>query len=320
MSGSPARAHADQVRAVLQDGAAAARSVVAASWRRSMTQYGLDPENRRAPWRMTEAELREARERMEPLIQLAQPSMDRLFQAVGGIGCCVLLTDRNGVPVERRGAPADDTQFRDWGLWTGTVWSEAQEGTNGIGTCIAEQRALTIHRDQHFHTRNAGLSCSTVPIFDEEGRLTAAIDVSSCRADLTEGFTGLIAAAAGEAARRIEERNFRRAFPRARIVLADDRAPGALLAIDADDLVIGATRAARLALNISPGRLRQPLPAADLLGSGGPATDLLQAERSAVQHALARAGGNVSAAAEALGISRATLHRKLRRLGLRGAN
>ncbi|MDT8267159.1 GAF domain-containing protein, partial [Roseomonas sp. DSM 102946] len=160
MSGSPARAHADQVRAVLQDGAAA-RSVVAASWRRSMTQYGLDPENHRGPWRMTEAELREARARMEPLIQLAQPSMDRLFQAVGGIGCCVLLTDRNGVPVERRGAPADDAQFRDWGLWTGTVWSEAQEGTNGIGTCIAEQRALTIHRDQHFHTRNAGLSCST---------------------------------------------------------------------------------------------------------------------------------------------------------------
>lgn len=113
MSGSPARAHADQVRAVLQDGAAA-RSVVAASWRRSMTQYGLDPENHRGPWRMTEAELREARARMEPLIQLAQPSMDRLFQAVGGIGCCVLLTDRNGVPVERRGAPADDAQFRDW--------------------------------------------------------------------------------------------------------------------------------------------------------------------------------------------------------------
>ena len=35
-----------------------------------------------------------------------------------------------------------------------------------------------------------------------------------------------------------------------------------------------------------------------------------------MQRALARSDGNVSAAAQALGISRATLHRKLGRLGL----
>ena len=40
----------------------------------------------------------------------------------------------------------------------------------------------------------------------------------------------------------------------------------------------------------------------------------------AVQRALARSDGNVSAAAEALGISRATLHRKLRRLDLHRAH
>jgi transcriptional regulator of acetoin/glycerol metabolism len=40
----------------------------------------------------------------------------------------------------------------------------------------------------------------------------------------------------------------------------------------------------------------------------------------AVQRALARSDGNVSAAAEALGISRATLHRKLRRLDLNRAH
>ena len=45
-----------------------------------------------------------------------------------------------------------------------------------------------------------------------------------------------------------------------------------------------------------------------------------QAERAAVQRALARSDGNVSAAAEALGISRATLHRKLRRLDLHRAH
>ena len=54
----------------------------------------------------------------------AQGSIDRLYLAVGGVGCCVLLADTNGVPLDRRGAAGDDRSFYDWGLWTGSVWSE----------------------------------------------------------------------------------------------------------------------------------------------------------------------------------------------------
>jgi transcriptional regulator of acetoin/glycerol metabolism len=57
------------------------------------------------------------------------------------------------------------------------------------------------------------------------------------------------------------------------------------------------------------------LPAGDLIGGRGE-DDLGRSERAVLQRALARAGGNVSAAAAALGLSRATVHRKLKRLGL----
>ncbi|RWK27712.1 GAF domain-containing protein, partial [Mesorhizobium sp.] len=228
--------HADRIQAAIASNAAA-KSALVASWRRSSSLHRLDPADCSSPRYLTQAELGQARQRIEPLIQAAQSSLDRLYLAVGGVGCCVLLADHDGVPVERRGAPADDETFHSWGLWTGAVWNEESEGTNGIGTCLVEQRALTIHRDQHFHTRNTGLSCTTAPIYDHRGDLVAALDVSSCRADLTEAFANLISVAVVDAARRIEAENFKMAFPDARIMLAPvtDKGSGALIAVDPDD-------------------------------------------------------------------------------------
>ncbi|MDX8436527.1 helix-turn-helix domain-containing protein [Mesorhizobium abyssinicae] len=318
MIGRQSVVHADHVQASIAR-SDAAHSALVASWRRSLQLHRLDPAERKAPRRLTEAELMLARQRMEPLARAAEASLNRLYLAVGGVGCCVMLADRNGIPIERRGAVADDETFDEWGLWTGTVWSEDAEGTNGIGTCIAEQRALTIHRDQHFFSRNTLLSCTTAPVYDHEGNLAAALDVSSCRSDLTEGFVQLIAVAVGDAARRIEAENFRMVYSSARILLAPvaERGAGAFIAVDADDLVVGATRSARLALGITREALAKGLLAADLLGDAAKTSeDLDDAERGVVQRAIARTGGNVSAAAQNLGISRATLHRKLARFGI----
>jgi transcriptional regulator of acetoin/glycerol metabolism len=312
--------HADRVQSALASNEAA-QSALVASWKRSATLHNLDPASRNRPKRLSDAELKLARERIEPLVMAAQPSLDRLHQAVGAAGCCLLLADSKGVPVERRGAAGDDDIFEDWGLWTGTVWSEESQGTNGIGTCLVEKRALTIHRDQHFFSCNTLLSCTTAPVFDQEGKLVAALDASSARPDLTVSFVSLVAMAVADAARRIEAENFRLAFPAARIVLppTGDRVAGALLAVDAEDMVVGATRAARLAFGLNDQILAAGLRASRLLGSED-SDDLMEAERRVLERTLARAGGNVSAAARLLGISRATMHRKLNRAGIgRGA-
>ena len=195
MDGSMPRHHAARVEAAIASGQAA-RSALVASWRRSSRLHHLDPAGRGLPLRLSETELRQARERIAPLLAAAQGAMDRLYQAVGAAGCCVLLADGEGVPVDRRGASADDATFESWGLWTGALWSEEHEGTNGIGTCVVEQRPLTIDRDQHFFTRNTLLSCTAVPIYDHEAAFAGVLDVSSCRADRTDAFSNLIALAA----------------------------------------------------------------------------------------------------------------------------
>jgi transcriptional regulator of acetoin/glycerol metabolism len=313
-----ASVHAGQIAEAVASGAAS-RSALVASWRRSAELHRLDPTSAAPTRRLTEARLAEARQAAERLLNVAGPALDRLFLAIGGAGCSTVFADREGVSLDRRGDVADDRTFDAWGLWTGAVWSEEAEGTNGIGTCLIEQRAVTIHRGQHFFTRNTLLSCTTAPIFDECGRLAAALDVSSCRADHTEQFIRVIGMAVGEAAKRIEAEYFRHAFPRARIVVAPttEKLGPALLAIDADDLVVGATRAARGAFAITAAAIAAGLPAEAVLAEErSDSEDFAAAERAVLRRALARADGNVSKAAATLGVSRATLHRKMRRLGV----
>lgn len=296
-------------------------SALVASWRRSSVTHKLDPASYRPPQWITDTQFREARQSLDELTRVADVVLDRLFNAIGGAGCSVLLADSNGVPVARRGAPADDKAFHSWGLWPGTVWSEESEGTNGIGTCLVEQRPLAIHRSQHFLARNTLMSCTAAPIFDHQGKLVAALDVSSCRADLIEEFIPLIAVAVSDAARRIEAENFRISFPRARITIApvaDHHTAAALIATDNDDIVVGANRSARLQLGITQAAIDKGMAAGPLIKGMTHAVDtgdaFAEAERGVLYRALAEADGNVTAAAQALGISRATLHRKMKRM------
>ena len=313
--------HADLVFSTASSDSAVARSFVAASWSRSLNYHHLDPDTPQAPERLTGRELDQAREQAGRLLSIARPAMTRLLQTVGDSGCCVLLTDADGVVLERQGSPSHDPAFNRWGLWTGAVWSEAAEGTNGIGTCLAERRQVMIHRSEHFFARNTAMSCMDAPIHDHEGRLAAVLDISSCRADDTEGFMVLLQAAVVDAARRIESDHFRAAFAGQRIIMGEEHGPkgAVLLAIDKDDLVVGATRAARQLFQLDDKSFSSPRPAADILGGGEDTdpVDLRNAERGAILRALARTDGNVAAAARQLKLGRATLYRRMQRLGIR---
>ncbi|MDK3019632.1 helix-turn-helix domain-containing protein [Pseudodonghicola sp. IC7] len=307
--------HIDRVIETAQSPTAAARSPLAASWRRSIERHGLDPAAVRPVERVDDSALSQRREALDRFLRVAGPKIDQLFGLVGNSGCGVVLTDENGIVLDQRCAAADAAIFQDWGLWSGADWSEAAEGTNGIGTCLTEKRQVTIHRDEHFFLRNIGMSCMDAPIFGPDGTLLGALDVSSARADQTEGFNRLIAATVAQTARAIEADVFRAVFPKARIVTAENE-DAALLAIDSHDLVIGATRGARRAFGLEPSGDLKPRPASDLFGREDEARGFEKAERAAVLRALARAEGNVSEAARALGIGRATLYRRMKRLGI----
>ena len=188
--------------------------VVWKSWIRSANAHGVDPGSRESPRILTVSELRISQEASAQLIDVARAELDHLYKIVRPARYVILLCDKDGLVIEHRGEESEAAQFRRWGTWLGGVWSEEAEGTNGIGTCVADGRPVTVHRSQHFRARHINLSCSGAPIFDGKGELLGVLDVSSIDPELSEHAHALTGALTIAAARAIEERLFRKQFHR----------------------------------------------------------------------------------------------------------
>ena len=195
--------HEDSVEKVLHSSSSAAQSFVAASWCRSGLKYGLDAGADQGRELVSGSELTQRRERHGLMLEVARPLLDQLFQTVAATGCAVMLSDKDGVILESRSQTGDRAMFDQVGLTPGGVWSESREGTNGIGTCLVEGRPVTIHRDEHFASRNIGISCMDAPVRDAAGRLVGALDISNCRDDHSAAMGALVQKIVQDAARRI---------------------------------------------------------------------------------------------------------------------
>ncbi|WP_338574887.1 sigma-54-dependent Fis family transcriptional regulator [Pseudomonas canadensis] len=173
--------HAQQVLTVAHGRDPSSDPSIARSWLRCLEDYHLDPAQTIAPTVLEHGRLLESRERLQQVLHIAGSEMNSLHQQLSGAGHAVLLTDARGVILNCVTAPSERKIFERAGLWLGADWSEACEGTNGIGTCLVERQSLTIHRDEHFRGRHTGLTCSASPVFDPHGDLLAVLDVSSAR-------------------------------------------------------------------------------------------------------------------------------------------
>lgn len=154
-------------------------TAICESWRRCALDYSLDPARRYAPTIIDRQTIEERRTQHAELVQIASAEIDWLYDQIAESGYALVLTDASGIVLYEKADPALDATFRSAGLVIGADWSEPREGTNGIGTCIAENRPITVHREEHFRSCHIGLSCSGSPIHDPAGSLVAVLDAST---------------------------------------------------------------------------------------------------------------------------------------------
>jgi transcriptional regulator of acetoin/glycerol metabolism len=178
--------HADEVMRTIDGMAApvtagglrAAETRIARSWARCARSYHLAPDRNHAPFVLEAGLLRERIQGHEELLGVARAEMDLLYDQIAGSGYALLLTDASGVILCQKVDPTLERLFNGAGLLPGADWSERSEGTNGIGTALAESRPVTIHRDEHFSSYHIGLSCSGALIRDPFDEVVAVLDAS----------------------------------------------------------------------------------------------------------------------------------------------
>jgi PAS domain S-box-containing protein len=104
--------------------------------------------------------------------------MHNLYNYVKGSGFQVVLSDKDGFLLEAIGDPEIIKKTRQIQLCPGGNWSEAIKGTNAIGTCLVEGKPIQIFAREHYCQSNHFLTCLASPIFNPDGILLGAIDIT----------------------------------------------------------------------------------------------------------------------------------------------
>jgi len=187
---------------------------IGGSWRRCALDYALDPARHYSPTIIDAAALAERRDQHLELLQVASAEIDWLYEYIAESGYALILTDATGIVLYEKTDATLANTFRSSGLVTGADWSERREGTNGIGTCIAESRPIIVHREEHFRSSHIGLTCFGSPIRDPAGALVAVLDASTLSARDPRGGFGHTMALVNMSARLIEKCLFLHHFKR----------------------------------------------------------------------------------------------------------
>ncbi|MDR2874543.1 MAG: sigma-54-dependent Fis family transcriptional regulator [Methylobacillus sp.] len=183
--------------------------LIARSWSRCAdTGLSLETEPNLQP--MPVRDLKDAREKNQPLLTSAQPEMENLHAQIADTQSVVILTDAGGTILHAQGNPEFIDKAQRVALQPGATWSEDAIGTNAIGTALVEGAPVFVTGAEHYFRKNAFLNCSAAPIMNPRGAVIGVLDVSGDCRQPQEHATALVRMSA----QMIENRLFHAEFAR----------------------------------------------------------------------------------------------------------
>lgn len=325
------------------------RTWIERSWRRCL-EDGRRPEQPLAFDLVPAQAWRRVEEANHTLVTAARPVLERLGRAIAGTRYFAILTDEHGTVVDAHGAIDRADRRAQLITRVGVDLSERAVGTTAIGAALAELQPVWLHRGEHFFDATACYSCAGAPLFGPDGRCVGMLDLTGIDAVERPELKHLAAQSAREIENaltltRPHQLVLRLNWPGRQLGADDD----GLLVLDGDGWVQGSNAVARQMvpqlIGAAPVHCSElfaqpweplfdmaqqavpqatevplwsglrlcvlPLPAGEATRPAPARTPLRDVEIALIRKAVAQARGNVMEAARALGISRATVYRKL---------
>src|SRR4051794_21173279 len=154
------------------------RPTIVESWRRTLAT-GLDPTDLLPS---IEADRSETQERWleHPLGLLRHVLVEQLQMYAKESNSLVQVTDPSGLTLYLGGPEWLKERAAEMNLVEGARCSETVNGTNGVGTALAENHPVQVFAFEHFSHHHREWICSGAPIHDPvSGRLLGVIDLTS---------------------------------------------------------------------------------------------------------------------------------------------
>ncbi len=173
-----AHAHAIRARGLAMPPEGLPNTVILDSWARCMDR-GQAPSAALTVPVVPAHELHQRRERAEFVRRLAQAELETLSRQIAGSNFLLAFADSEGVILDLYADNRFSMSSADAGILSGSCWSEAVAGTNGLGTALVTGQSVAVTGPEHFYLQLGGLSCTATPVHDATGQVVGVLDASS---------------------------------------------------------------------------------------------------------------------------------------------
>ena len=150
------------------------RREIVDSWLRSK-KYGVDPLSHKIKIELTDEKLEQTKKVFKPILDIALPFMEMIYEAVGEIGMVVSFIDADGFIMASLG---DEGLSSELLLHTGKNVTEEQVGTNATGIALKKGIALQVLGAEHYRKAYHRKTTSAAPIKDEYNNVLGVLSMS----------------------------------------------------------------------------------------------------------------------------------------------